>query len=317
MNLRADTAGCILGALLLASCSTPAAAPHVAGRTIRLATGGPNGPFRPAGEALASAYRKRLPEFDANIVITQGSVDDVAVLQRGDVELAFSYADLAYAGFVGKLRNQNVPFEALRGIALLQRAAVHVLAGPRSSVQRISELRGRRADLGGAAALAAQSVLTAFRLKPDAIQIAPRPSDNVEALLHGDVDTIFILGVPPVPAARVALAGGAHFVPVDGTAVDDLLRQYPFYSAMLLRPQMYSALPAPVATIGINGVLLCRADLDDDLVYRLTKTLYEGPGESVVDPALVPWLDLAVGAATPVPLHPGAARYYRERELAR
>jgi TRAP-type uncharacterized transport system substrate-binding protein len=64
-------------------------------------------------------------------------------------------------------------------------------------------------------------------------------------------------------------------------------------------------------------VQLCRAELEDDLVYRLTKTLYEGPGESVVDPALVPWLDQAVGAATPVPLHPGAARYYRERELAR
>ena len=136
-------------------------------------------------------------------------------------------------------------------------------------------------------------------------------------MLQRQVDAIFVLGVPPVPAARAALAGGAHLVPVDGAAVDDLLRQYPFYSAMLLRPHMYSELPAPAVTIGINGVLLCRADLDDDLVYRLTKTLYEGPDGSAVDPALVPWLDLAVGAATPVPLHPGAARYYRERELER
>jgi TRAP-type uncharacterized transport system substrate-binding protein len=80
---------------------------------------------------------------------------------------------------------------------------------------------------------------------------------------------------------------------------------------------MYAELPAPVATIGINGVLLCRADLDDDVVFRLTKALYEGTGGSVVDPALAPWLDLGVGAATPVPLHPGAARYYRERELTR
>jgi TRAP transporter TAXI family solute receptor len=279
--------------------------------------GGPNGPFRAPGEALANAYQKRLPEFDARVVFTQGSIDDVTVLQRGDVEVAFSYADLAYAGFVGKLRNQTAPFEGVRGIALLQRAAVHVLAGPGSSVHRITDLRGRKADLGGAAAVAAESVLTAFHLKPDAIQIVPRPADSIAALLHGDIDTIFILGVPPISVVRSALADGAHLVPVDGAAVDELLRQNPFYSAILLRSQMYGGLPAPVATIGINGVLLCRADLDDDVVFRLTKALYEGPGGSGVDPAVVPWLDLAVGAATPVPLHPGAARYYRERELAR
>ncbi len=316
MTVRA-AAACILGTLLLGSCTSPAAAPAVARRAIRVATGGPNGPFLPAGEALIAAYRTRLPDIDARAVRTQGSLTNIAVLQRGEVEVAFSYADFAYAGFVGKLPNQAAPFEGLRGIALLQRAAVHVVAGPASPVQRITDLRGRKADLGDAAALAARSVLTAFHLSPDAIQVAPRPAVSVEALLHGDVDTIFLLGVPPLAGVRTALEGGAHLVPVDGAAVDDLLRQYPFYSAMLLRPQMYGEVTAPVATIGINGVLLCRADLDDDVVFGLTKALYEGPGESGVDPAVVPWLDLAVGAATPVPLHPGAARYYRERELAR
>jgi TRAP transporter TAXI family solute receptor len=299
MSMRA-AAGCSVVALLAGSCSAPAAAPNVARPTIRFASGGPNGPFRAPGQALVTAYQKQLPEFDARVVLTQGSLDDVMALQRGEAEVAFSYADLAYAGFVGKLRDRTPPDEGLRGIALLQRAAVHVVAGHAASVHHIGDLRGRKADLGGAAMLAARSVLTAFQLKPDAIQIAPRPADSVAALLHGDVDTIFLLGVPPIAAARTALAGGAHLIPVDGAAVDDLLRQYPFYSAILLRPQMYAELPAPVATIGINGVLLCRADLDDDVVFRLTKALYVG-----------------VGAATPVPLHPGAARYYRERELTR
>jgi TRAP transporter TAXI family solute receptor len=308
---------CVVAALLVTSCSTPAAAPQATRRPIRLATGGPMGPFRAAGEALVRAYQAQLPDVDPRIVITKGSLDNVTVLRRGDVDVAFSYADLAYAGFVGKLPNQTAPFEGLRGIALLQRAAVHVLAGPASSVRRIGDLHRRKADLGGGAALAAESVLTAFHLKPDDIRILPRPVDSLAALLHGDVDTIFILGVPPIAAVPTALAGGAHLVPVDGAAVDELLRQYPFYSAILLRPQMYRELPASVATIGINGVLLCRADLNDDIVYGLTKALYEGAADAVVDPAVAPWLNLGVGAATPVPLHPGAARYYRERELSR
>jgi TRAP transporter TAXI family solute receptor len=301
----------------MASCRAPSA-PPLARRAIRFATGGPNGPFRAAGAVLAHAYRTRLPQFATEVVLTPaGGIDNVRMLEHDEIDIGFAYAAAAYAAFVGTLPGQTAPFERMRGMALLRQSALHVVSGPRSSVRRVVDLRGRKADLAGAVPLVSESVLTAFGLKPEKIRSVPRPEDSLATLLRGGLDAVFILGLPPVPSVQAALADGAHLVPVEGAPVEQLLRQYPFLSSMLLRPQMYNELPAPVATIGVNGVLLCRGDLDDDTVYLLTKALYEGPGEADVDPALAPWLDVSVGAATPVPLHPGAARYYRERELAR
>jgi uncharacterized protein len=318
VKLRAPAIVGLLGAIATLSCSSPNP-PAIARRTIHFATGASNGPFRSAGEALVNAYRKRLPEYATDVTLAPaGGVDTIRMLQQHEAEIGFAYADVAYAGFVGKLPDQPVAFEDLRGIALLQRAVLHVVAGP-VSVRRVTDLRGRTADYGGGAGLALEAVLSAFGLRPNEIVAVPRPDDTVVALQHRRLDAMFVLGLPPVAAVQAAIDGGAHLVPVDGAPVEQLLRQYPFYSPILVRPHMYRGLPAPIATIGINGVLLCRDDLDDDLVYRLTKALYEGPSESQssVDPSLAPWLDLALGGATPVPLHRGAARYYRERELAR
>ena len=169
MKVRA--ALCMVAAIL-ATCGAPKPPKQTVRRVIRFDTGGPNGPFRAAGEKLAAAYRKQLPEFDTKVLtVAVGGADDVRMLQRHEVDIGFSYADIAYAGFMGNLPGQPGPFEDTRGIALLQPLAIHALAAPGSAVHRISDLRGRSADLGGAASLFPQSLLTAFSLKPDDIRI--------------------------------------------------------------------------------------------------------------------------------------------------
>ena len=252
--------------------------------------------------------------------MTGGGRENVAMLESEDADIAFAYANVAYAGFVGQVSDQAVPFERLRGMALLQPGALHVVSAPGSSGRRLEDLRGRRADFGGpASAIAAELVLNAFGLNARAIRVASPTTDldDVSHLLRGDVSALFALGVPPMPSMQTALAGGARLLPVEGPHVDELLREYPFYSATVIHPQAYAQASEPVATIGINGVLLCRHDLDDQTVYLLTRALYGSSSGTAVEPVLARWLDESVGAATPVPLHPGAARYYRERELTR
>jgi hypothetical protein len=306
----------VVEATIVVACATPPA--EADATTIRIATGRPNGPFRAAGEALVRRYRAVLPNASPELVMTRGGPDNVAMLESEDADIAFAYANVAYAGFVGQMSDQTVPFERLRGMALLQTGALHVVSAPGSSGRRLEDLRGRRADFGGpASALAAALVLNAFGLNAQAIRVASTDGDDPSHLLRGDVSALFALGVPPMPSMQTALAGGARLLPVEGPHVDELLREYPFYSATVIHPETYAQVSKPVATIGINGVLLCRHDLDDQTVYQLTKALYESSSGIAVEPVLAWWLDESVGAATPVPLHPGAARYYRERELSR
>jgi hypothetical protein len=304
-------------AACLIACAGPPSPP--APRSIRITTGPPAGALSAAGEALASAYRAELPDLAPEVLTSLGTVENVEVLERGQVELGFSFANVAYAAFVGQLPGQTAPFPRLRAIALLQRSPVHFLVGPRSEVHRIEDLRGKKASFGypgSGTALTVELLLRAFGLDPDKIATPTQQLDaEIAGLLAGRVAALFVPGTPPAAPVQAALAGGGRLLPLQGPPIEGLLQEYPFYSAMTIPADAYRGLSTPVLTIGVNAVLLCRADLADDLVYRLTKALYEAPAGRAVDPALAQWLDVSVGAATPIPLHPGAARYYREREL--
>ena len=91
--------------------------------------------------------------------------------------------------------------------------------------------------------------------------------------------------------------------------------QYPFLEPMIVKAGTYANQDDAVETVGVSNLLLCRRDLDEALVYQLTRAFFEAlprlatanPAAALIDPEQAP--------ATPIPLHPGAARYYREREI--
>jgi TRAP transporter TAXI family solute receptor len=302
-------------ALVLVGCS--GAAPPPPPRAIRIVSAVQGG--SPFNRTLASVYAAATPApaLAPEVIKSPGVVESLEMLERDEGDVAYSFTNVVYAGFVGQLAGQAAPYTRLRGIALLQRAALHVLVGPRSPVRVMEDLRGRRLKFSGPGAalvLTVESVLPAFGLDPG--QIGPDGTSGPDIagseLLEGD-DAFVVLGIPPAVPVTDAVKAGARLLPLKGQGVDRLLSDDPFYSAMLIPAETYPGLRGPVVTIGVNGVLVCRADLPDDLVYRLTKALYEGP--TGVEPSLAQWLEPSSGAATPIPLHPGAARYYREREL--
>ena len=109
-----------------------------------------------------------------------------------------------------------------------------------------------------------------------------------------------------------ALRGGARLLEIKGPEVDRLRVHYPLLRRTLLPRGTYPGQDVPLHTVGVDLLLVCRADLDTELVYELTRALFEEIPKHVrrqVDPHRAP--------ATVIPLHPGAARYYREREMQR
>jgi TRAP transporter TAXI family solute receptor len=93
-------------------------------------------------------------------------------------------------------------------------------------------------------------------------------------------------------------------------------REYPFFNLTVVPRDMYPGLDRPVHTIGVDGLLVCRRDLNEQLVYELTKQLIASRQSADASGPLAR-MDLQLAPATPIPLHDGAARYYRERELSR
>jgi TRAP transporter TAXI family solute receptor len=134
----------------------------------------------------------------------------------------------------------------------------------------------------------------------------------VEKLLAGDVDVVVVTGSPPQEPVLAALRGGARLLEIDGPEIDGLRLYYPLLRRMLIPRGTYPEQDAPVHTVGVDLLLICRADLDNQFVYDLTRAYFEQSPENVrrgTDPQRAP--------AVVIPLHPGAARYYREREVSR
>jgi len=197
-------------------------------------------------------------------------------------------------------------------VALVVRAGLPV-RGP-------GDLRGRRVAIGPSGSgtvLTSKLILGAFGLEPSAVHSETIGfQEAATRLLDGTLDAMFDNAINQSDSVRRAFASGARLVQIEGVPVEHLRREYPFFKRTVISAAMYPGLARPVHTIGIDGVLICRSDLDEHLVYSLTKQLFVAL-EVLSERGALRAMDIDLAPATPIPLHDGAARYYRERELSR
>jgi TRAP transporter TAXI family solute receptor len=138
-------------------------------------------------------------------------------------------------------------------------------------------------------------------------------SQMTEGLRTGTLSAGLVLAGFPFPAiTSLARETPIRLLSLHQEAADRIRERYPFYKPAVIPANTYPGQTQDVAAVGVDNLLLCREDLDEQIVYAVTKALFDGLPRMVevaadINPDLAP--------ATPVPLHPGAARYYREREL--
>lgn len=285
--------------------------------TVRLMTGTPGGGFYPVGADVAAEFARKVPSLTIDHRESAGSISNVTALEAGEADVALVYADVAYLAFTGSLEGRSRRFDHLRGIAVLHLAPVHLVVGPGSGISDVADLRGRRVGvgtLGSGTALTAELILLAFGIEPSSIQTRTlRYDDAADRLVAGDLDAMFVIGSDPVDAVRVALAAGGALVQIDGPSIDRLRHEYPFFHLAVVRRSAYQGQTEAVRTIGVESLLLCRDSLPEALVHDLTARLFE------VQPSVAALreMDLEHAPAVPIPLHEGAARFYREREIFR
>jgi TRAP transporter TAXI family solute receptor len=316
---RCTTLAVLMGTMLTA-CGSSAVAPppHVA---LRLSTGTPGAGFYALGQSLAHAFEKSLPEVTLHIGESAGSVSNVDALRRRMADVTFVYSDVAYMAFAGSLREAEGPLDSLRAIAVLRATPLHLLVGSRSGIRTAAGLVGRRVGMGvrgSGTALTASLVLQAFHIDSTAvIAESLRYNDGADRLASGTLDAMFVGASYPAEAVRTATANGARLVPLIGPEIEQLLHDYPFFRATAIPGGTYPNQVDAVVTIGPDSLLVCRADLDEGLVYRLTKAFFDVLPAIAAENQWLRLMDVEQAPAAPIPLHEGAIRYYRERELAR
>jgi TRAP transporter TAXI family solute receptor len=288
--------------------------------TIRLSSGFPTGNFRPFSEALVKGYTRLMPEVRIQQIDTPGSVRNIEALQDGSVDIGLAQAAIAYMAYNGRLQNPGRPLRKIRGIAVLNSSAVHLLAAPGSTVRSIEQLRGRRVGVGpegSGAGVTSRTVLHAYFSAGDVQEFDAPPPRTMALLLDNALDAAFTISSVPNDEAKRLTEAGARFLDIRGPAVDRLRTVYPFFRSEVIPARSYAGQDRPVHTLSVDVVLLARAGLDDALVRRLTDGLFQMLPQLSRELPFLKGMVPERAPATPVPLHPGAALYYRERELRR
>jgi TRAP transporter TAXI family solute receptor len=322
--MRIQRASLIVALVSLAGLAVSCGGVPVAGTepplTIRLSTGFPTGNFRPFSEALVKGYARLMPDVRIQQVDTRGSLGNIGALQDGTVDVGLAQAGIAYMAYNGRLRESGRPMRGLRGIAILNSSAVHLLVGPGSSIRSMDELRGRRVGIGpdgSGAAVISQAVLHGYFQAGEVHEVDATVPETNAMLLDNGVAAAFTISSVPNDDAKHVTDAGARLLPIRGPGVDRLRTLYPFFRSEVIPAGAYRGQDDPVTTLSVDVVLLTRADLDDALVRRLTDGLFRMLPQLSAELPFLKGMDPERAPATPIPLHRGAALYYRERELRR
>ncbi len=282
---------------------------------LSLCTGNTTGVYYILGGGLARQISRSLPGHRATAEPTGASVENLQRVVRGDCDLAFTLADSA----ADTVTDQQ-PIAAL---ARLYPNYTQVLARRSAGVNRIADLRGKRVSTGSpnsGTEVIALRLLEAAGLDPgrDVDRQALSLPESVQGMKDGIIEALVWSGglaTPGITDLVTSLKGKVAFV-----ALDDLLPPLraefgPIYDAAEIPADRANGQSRPTPTIAVPNLLVVNAGMSEQLAYDLTKLLFDRKDDlgDNVHPAAKRIPPPADQRTDPVPLHPGAARYFRDR----
>jgi TRAP transporter TAXI family solute receptor len=296
--------------------------------SFQIATGSTEGVYFPVGQAMAGLISHPLGVGrcdtatvcgPAGVILSartsQGSTDNLRAVNQGLVDSGFADGDVIAAAVAGRGVFRR-PATHLRVIAALFPEDIHLVVADKSSIQSVADLRGKKVLIGPPSSgglVRARAILTAYRLRVREI-ISDEPADQM--LKDGRIDAYFTVAGVPLDSIRDLLVHHiARLVPIDGEGRDRLVQMVPELSPAIITAGAYPGTGA-VETVATRAYWITRDGESDPLIYGLTRALFNPANR----PALIASHPSARGiglenAASnlPAPLHPGAARFYREK----
>ncbi|MBI1778257.1 MAG: TAXI family TRAP transporter solute-binding subunit [Proteobacteria bacterium] len=265
-----------------------------------------------------------VPGLIAVAQATAGSVENVEKIGKGQLDGGLTQADIAFWAYYGAgLYTPAGAIHELRAVANLYADFVHLVVRADSPINTVADLRGKRVSLGepGSGTLVdAQMVLRAFRIEEASLQPSYlRVGESLDRMLAGELDALFqVGGVPTADIAELAQRLPVRLVPIAGPEIDALRASQPFFTEATIPQDAYKGVSQPVATIATGALFVVSSKVDDDTVFGIAKALWHKNTRAVFDngPPEAKRIQLGNALSTvPIPLHPGAERYYREAKL--
>ena len=285
---------------------------------VNVLTGGQSGVYYPLGVALSQIYAKNIPNARSTAQVTRASAENMNLLQAGRGELALALADSVSDAYKGNAEaGFPKPLTKLRGLSATYNNYIQIVANADSGIKTLADLKGKRISVGAAKSgteLNARAIFKAAGLTyNDMAKVEYLPfGESVELMKNRQLDATLQsagLGVASIRDLATTVKIVVVAVPTDVvTRVGD-----PAYQPSVIPANTYAGQTVDIPTAAIPNFLVTHSGVSDELAYQMTKTLYENIDTMYAahNAAKTIKRENAV-LGMPVPVHPGAARYYKE-----
>lgn len=304
-----------VAAVATATCLASAA---YAADFVNVLTGGTSGVYYPMGVALSQIYGKVLPGAKVSVQATKASAENLNLLQAGKGEVAFTLGDALSDAYRGDAEaGFSTPLKKLRGIAGIYPNYVQIVASADSGIKTLADLKGKRVSVGAPKSgteLNARAVLKAAGISyKDLAKVEYLPfGESVELMKNRQLDVTLQsagLGVSALRDLAAAMKIVVVEIPVGVVAkVGDTA-----YQPAVIPANTYEGQAKDVPAIAIQNFLVTHEGVSNDVVYAMTKAMWENLPALVAAHAAGKSIQKETALkGMPVPLHPGAEKYYRE-----
>ena len=285
---------------------------------VNIGTGSTGGTYYPVGSAMATIWNKVIPDMRAASQSTGGTTQNIQLMQSGETETGFTDG-LYYFAYHGRQAFEGNAQTFLRGMLPLYPEPIHLIAAENSGIKSVKDIKGKRVAIG---AVGSGIEATCRALLKDVLGIDPDKdvnaqnlgmSESASALADKNIDVAFMMGgIGSAAVVEVVTLGTGYLIPLEDDVVEGLHKALPYYSAFAIPSNSYKDQAEPLKTAATWNILSVHEKLEDNVVYAMTKALFDNKPELVNVAAVMRFMDASEVGVIQIPLHPGAEKYYKE-----
>ncbi len=290
---------------------------------ITIGTGSVTGVYYPTGGAICKLVNKDRKEHNirCSVESTGGSIYNINTIRSGELDFGIVQSDSQYNGYngTGEFTAQG-PYKKLRAMFSLHTEPFNIIARNDAGINSVADLVGKRVNIGNPGSgdrATMQVVMDAFGWTNDSFKLASelKGSERSQALCDNKIDAfIYMVGHPNGSIKEATTSCDAKLVPATGPQIDKIVADNPYYTYTNVPAGMYRGNDEDVKSFGVAATLVTSADVSDEVAYNVAKAVFENFDTFTrLHPAFANLKkEDMVKSGLSIPLHPGAAKYYKE-----
>ena len=287
---------------------------------ISIGTGGTGGVYYPYGGGLAEIWTKYVKGVKAVAEVTGASVENVRLCDRGETVIGLVMGDVAYQGYFAEGRFKGKP-QKIYAMFMMYPNLYQVVTLQGSGINSIYDVKGKNVSVGAPGSgteFMTNLVFDALGIPYDSFKVHRLSFvENSNALRDKTID-VGIWCVAPGTSSIMDLATThkIEIIPFTPEEQKKVTEKYTFYAPFDLAAGIYNGIEKDVPTVSVWNVVICSQDLDEDLVYNLTKAVFEHQSYLMqIHPFAKYTTPENAVKTSPIPFHPGAIKYFKEKGI--